>query len=47
MDQGLEMDLAADLLHCPEQLYPKHSSMAHHKESGQVDFKVQDSVAMG
>ncbi len=29
------------------QLYPKHSSMAHHKESGPVDFEVQDSVAWG
>jgi len=42
VDQGLEIDLAADLAlfraalskHCPEQLYPKHSSMAHQKESG-------------
>ena len=41
------MDLAADLLHCLEQLYPRHSSLAPHKERGQSDSEMQDSVAWG
>ncbi len=47
--QGLVMELAADLWHSPEPLssYPKHSSLAHHKESGQADSEIQDSVAWG
>jgi hypothetical protein len=30
-----------------EPFYPKHSSLAHHKESGQSNSEVQDSVAWG
>ena len=41
------MELAADLLHCREFVYPKHSSLAHHKESGQSNSEIQDSVAWG
>ena len=41
------MKLAADLLHCRELFYPKHSSLAHHKESGQSNSEIQDSVAWG
>ena len=44
-DQGLAMELAADLLLYRELFYPKHSSLAHHKESGQSNSEVQDSFA--
>jgi hypothetical protein len=30
-----------------EPFYPKHSSLAHHKESVQANSEVQDSVAWG
>ena len=46
-DQDLAMELAADLLLYRELFYPKHSSLAHHKESGQSNSEVQDSVAWG
>ena len=46
-DQGLAMELAFDLLHCPEPLYARHSSLAHHKESWQWNSEVQASVAWG
>jgi hypothetical protein len=41
------MELAADLSHFAELLYPKHSSLAHEKERGQLDSELQDSVAWG
>ena len=40
-DQDLAMELAADLLLYRELFYPKHSSLAHHKESGQSNSEVQ------
>ena len=41
------MELAADLFLSRELFYPKHSSLAHHKESGQLNSEIQDSVAWG
>ena len=46
-DHDLAMELADDLLHCRALFNPKHSSLAHHKESRQSNSEVQDSVAWG
>ena len=43
----MELPVEADLSHGLEPFYPKHPSLAHHKESRQSNSEIQDSFAWG